>query len=46
MQAYSNLPQNKPGFLEAFAIAERMKTDGMTPSLITKNLLLESTQHA
>jgi pentatricopeptide repeat protein len=42
IKAFSNLPLGKPGFLEAFAVAERMQNDGIVPNIVTANLLLES----
>jgi len=42
IKAYSSLPLGKPGFLEAFDIAERMQDDGIVPNIVTANLLLES----
>merc|ERR1712167_31904 len=42
IKAYSSLPMGKPGFLEAFDIAERMQEDDIVPNIVTANLLLES----
>merc|ERR1712070_1196065 len=42
IKAYSSLPLGKPGFLEAFAVAERMQVTGIVPNIVTANLLLES----
>merc|ERR1712196_368862 len=42
IKAFSSLPLGKPGFLEAFDVAERMQADDIVPNIVTANLLLES----
>merc|ERR1711903_213718 len=39
IKAFSNLPLGKPGFLEAFAVAERMQNDDIVPNIVTANVL-------